>query len=502
MFSLNKRNITRSYNYSKKEAGVAFRKGNPEDSLEYIELSARIAYQFNWIYADEELEKLLENISNVLIDPVANYKPIQSRFVFYDTFSTDNRALTQQYIRALMSMGRHFLYITESTKSNRHGQHIFSELAAYDKVEIFEVSQSISRTEQISIVYQKIVSYLPDKLFIHTHPWSVVAFTAFYALPKEIIRYKINLTDHAFWLGNNALDYSIEFRARGCTLSKEMRHIPADRILLLPYYPVINEISFKGFPEISKGKVIIFSGSSFYKVYGKNGEFFKLVKQLLNENPESVLLFAGAGEDTPIIKFIKENNFEQRFILIGNRIDINEVFKHCDIFLGTFPFGGGLMTQYAALHTKPILAYTTPELDGKVESFVCHHNNVLLTFTDKNLFFEEARRLIGDAEYRRKKGSEVKDCMITQKQFDELFVQTISDNKSVFTYSDVSTNHEARFQLYLEQENNFQFDYKRLIVDTFRFKTVFLFPKIFFWFLCHFLARPDLKMIERKFLSK
>ena len=481
---------------------MAFQKGHPEDSLKYIQLSARIAYQFNWMYADEELEKLLKNISNVLISPAPNYKLIESRFVFYDTFSTDNRALTQQYIRALMAMGKHFLYITESAKTNQQGQNIFSELAVYDKMEIFEVPQSIAKTEQISIVYQKIVSYRPDRLFIHTHPWSVVAITAFYALPKEIKRYKINLTDHAFWLGNKALDYCIEFRARGCTLSKEMRYIPADQILLLPYYPVVNETPFNGFPEIIMGKVIIFSGSSFYKVYGKNGEFFNLVKQLLNENLGAVVLFAGAGEDAPIQKFIKENNFEQRFILIGNRTDINEVFRHCDIFLGTFPFGGGLMTQYAALHAKPILAYTTPDLDGKVESFVCHHNNVQLTFTDKNLFFEEARRLIGDAEYRRKKGNEVKDFMIIQKQFDEFFVQTISENKSVFAYSDVPTNHEARFQLYLEQENNFQFDYKRLIIDTFRFKTVFLFPKIFLWFLYYFLARPDLKMIKRKFFLK
>lgn len=42
--------------------------------------------------------------------------------------------------------------------------------------------------------------------------------------------------------------------------------------------------------------------------------------------------------------------------LIGDRHDINEVFKHSDIFLNTYPIGGGLMTQYAAANSKPILS--------------------------------------------------------------------------------------------------------------------------------------------------
>ena len=59
---------------------------------------------------------------------------------------------------------------------------------------------------------------------------------------------------------------------------------------------------------------------------------------------------------------IKSNKFTSKIydFFIGRRkrmAAIDAVFENCDIYLGTYPICGGLMSQYAAMHAKPILAY-------------------------------------------------------------------------------------------------------------------------------------------------
>lgn len=497
--NLKKEDIIRSYNYTKKLAFKAFKAGDFEKSLHYIQISTHVAYNFNWIYSDDDFEQLLTKISNALLKPKSNYKCLSNHYVFYDSFSTDNRALTQQYIRALMALGCDFLYIAESSKKNEQGEDIFKELESYKKVEVFEIPQNIGSKEILTLVYDKIVSYKPTKLFMHIHPWSVSAITVFNALPKGIIKYKINLTDHAFWLGNRCLDYSVEFRPRGCTLSEERRNISKDQILFLPYYPIKGDHIFKGFPkECTKEKIIIFSGGSPYKVYGKNGEYFDLIRNILIENPNTIFLYAGDGDLAPMRKFIKRNYLKERFILIGNRRDINAVFEHCDIYLGTYPIQGGLMSQLAAINGKPIIAYASNDLDGIVEGIVCYNGIMHITYTDKNLFFNEVKHLIDDADYRKQKGSEIKACLPTKKQFEENFQKLLNSDKTEFNYKDVKINYDAVFQLYLEIENKFQYVYKTLILKEFKLKTVYLNPKIIMWFAGYLFCSQGRGMILRK----
>lgn len=56
-------------------------------------------------------------------------------------------------------------------------------------------------------------------------------------LPKPITRYLINLQDQTFWLGGNAIDYSIEFRPFGASVSMERRGLKREQLLMLPFYP-------------------------------------------------------------------------------------------------------------------------------------------------------------------------------------------------------------------------------------------------------------------------
>lgn len=497
---LSKNEIIKSYNYCKKKADKAIKNKRYDESLNYIKIAAHIAYNFNWIYCDDYLENLLKDISSLLLKPTDNYKSNKNNsVVFYDSYSRDNKALTQQYIRALISNEIEFLYITESSRLKK-SMNVFKELEDYNKVQIYEIPRNIKKTEEIKLIYSKIISYGSNMLLMHLSPNAVSALTAFYALPKNITKFQINFTDHAFWLGNKCLDYSIEFRAYGCTLSKEKRGLKENQILLQPYYPIVNKSDFLGFPkECTKEKIIIFSGGSYYKIYGDNGEYFNLVKQILLENQKVIFLFAGSGDKLPIESFIKSNAFENRFFLLGNRLDINEVFKHCDIYMGTYPYGGGLMSQYAAINGKPILNYATSNKGFYVEEVICQNKDYNISISEKEKFFLEAKRLVNDENYRLQKGKEIKECVTTKEQFDSEFLNILSVRKNKQHYQDVKIEYDKIFPKYLETENKFQNVYKLFLISNFKFQTIILFPKIFIWFVFFVLSKKGFTKIRMWF---
>lgn len=469
--------IVSSYEVMRTTSRKCINSGNYERAIQLIRSAARTAYLFNWIYSDDDLEEQIQIISKQMLSPLPlEYQ--KGRFVFYDSFGYDNRGLTQQYVRALIAQGAEFLYVFEN-ESPENSINIRLELEEYEKCEIFSLDQSLPLKERLLSLYRVIYAYRPEKIFMHLSPWAVEALIVFHAF-ESVIKYQINLTDHAFWLGVRCLDYSLEFRSYGCTISLEKRNLDYGQLLVNPYYPITSKLEFKGFPVETKNRVVMFSGGTFYKIYGHNGCFFHLVKKILDENPEVLILFAGSGEGEEIDKFIRENQLQQRFILIGNRTDINEVVAHCDIYLGTFPITGGLMSQLAATNAKPILAYTTVDIPcNNVEGIVCHKHLVPITFTDEEAFLAEAKRLVSDEIYRLQRGRSLKEAIITATDFNSNFQQILQSNKNIIQFEIESINYESFTNLYLEVENNYQSPFKRLFLKTFRAQAILKLPVIF-----------------------
>lgn len=451
--------------------------GNYEVALGIIETAAKTAYYFNWIYTDEELEAQLRIISEGLIhaDPLI---PEKGRIVFYDSWGWDNRGLTQQYIRALKALDIEFLFVFEN-ESLKQSTAIRSELEAYRKCEIYSINQSLPLWDRLEGLYRRIREYRPEKLMMHITPWAVEALTVFYAL-TTVIKYQINLTDHAFWLGAGCLDYSLEFRSYGCTVSLEKRKLKRNQLLMNPYYPITSDEAFQGFPKEADKKMVLFSGSSFYKVYGRNDLYFRLMKRLLVENPECVLLFAGGGDGRKIRKFIVENQLENRFLLLGPRPDINEVFTRCDIYVGTYPIAGGLMSQLAALNSKPILSYTTPDIPcNYIEEIICHKQSISISFTEEQAFFAEARKLVQNDEFRRQRGESLRAAIILPDDFKNNLDMLLKTNKNLIEFKHIGIDYDCFTTLFLEVENDYLDSFKRLLLKAFRSRLPFLFPVVF-----------------------
>lgn len=450
MIKLTKEDVLSLYSKVKQKAFREYKRGNIEKALKSISVASIIAYKLCFIYKDDDLEHLLSDISSELL-PKNEKETLLERYVLIDAFGTPNKGLTQQYLRGLISMNVDFLYVSENVLDSR--KEIYNEVIYSEKGKLCLVSKG-KEEKRIKYVYDQVTEFQPSVVLAHISPWDVVATTVLYALP-QCVRYNINLTDHAFWLGSGCFDYTLEFRNYGCTVSAERRGFDLSQILLNPYYPIIDDTKFLGFPNINKEQVILFSGGAYYKIYGENYAFLHMIKHILSRNLNSILLFAGSGDEKPFRRFLQETHLEDRVFLIGHRKDINQVFAHCDIYLGTYPFAGGLMTQYAAYNSKPVVAFTKTDVTtNKIEDLIFQNDEaeIKLTYTDLDKYYSEIDRLILDVYYRREKGKILKRALMKKTDFDLNLKRCLSE-KIGNQFSTMKINYDERFSWYLELLN-------------------------------------------------
>lgn len=451
-----------------------------EASLQYIRSSASWAYSFNFFYSDITVDNLLKEIADKTLSQVVIPSPADDKFVFIDSFAYDNRGLTQQYLRAMMRMNVSILYILTNHNFDK-GKDIFRELNEYPTATIYTIKKGLKDIEKSQKIIETIKKFSPSKIFLHLTPWDVSALMAIHKI-SNVVKYNINLTDHAYWLGASFIDYNIEFRAYGKTISLEKRGLSQEQELCLPYYPILPKWSeFKGFPKIPNDSVIIFTGGAPYKMLGRNDIFFVIMDQLLEISTRVRIMIAGVEPSSAIFREkIGQMKNHQRVFLIGNRADINECFRHCDIFLGTYPTIGGLMTQYAAMNAKPILAYkeATDNCISKVEDVINQCSNAVHTYTNLTIFLQYAKRLIEDQQVRMSEGKNNAKAIITPKWFDEEFFNLICQSSyKRWDWDKVEIQYDAIEKRYFElQKDNDQ--WKTILIRQLKLNTLILFPEL------------------------
>lgn len=451
------RKIVRIYDRIKRQAAGAFEAGDLGLSLSRISTACELGYQFNWIYADDELEELTARIAERLLPQPGEYVPRPGRVVFFDSFAWANRGLTQQYIRALMSRGVELLFVYDGSNPASTVA-VADEIGAYPKGEFYAVDTTLPQTEQILALREKIAGFAPEKAFIHITPWDAVAVAVWHLLPATA-RYWVNLTDHAFWLGARCLDYSLEFRPYGCTVSEERRGLSPGQLLTAPYYPILDCQPFAGLPPgVTPQNIVVFTGGNFYKMYGRGQLFLRLLERLAGLDERVVVLVAGGGDSKPLRRFVKRRKLEGRILLIGSRPDINHVFAHSDIYLSTYPITGGLMAQFAAANRKPILAYSDPgRACNSVSSLLVWGDGPLEEVTSATVeaFTERARRLVADPEFRRSEGEKAHAHLITPAEFAERLFRLTNENRDDRPSEKVRIDYRDFTSVYLEIQKRY-----------------------------------------------
>ena len=455
MFPYQKTDILAIYRNLLEIANNYSEKGYWKKSIDYLSSAAKWAYQFNYFYTDSAAESLLKSICNSTINPVEVKSPNNNKYVLLDSFCLDNRGLTQQYLRAMMHTKVEILYICTSQKLD-NGEDILQELNNYPKARTLLFDEgNIDSIEIANKIAEEIGHYSPAHLFLHVAPWDVAALMSCYAI-SGVVKYNINLTDHAYWMGASLIDYNIEFRPYGKTVSLEKRGLKSEQLLELPFYPV-DPIGhpFQGLPPMPDNAVKILTGGAMYKMLGKHDIFFSMMEQLLSIAPYVYILVAGFGPNKFFSEKISKIKGHDRILVIGSRDDIDSVFQECDIFLSTYPTSGGLMCQYAAKYGKPMLAYRdVDDVENAVEEMVNHFGGEFRSFVQMNDFVEYAKRLISDEQFRAVEGDSLAKNAMTSDKFFHSFAMMMSTRSTLWQWNLDHIDYDTFSNRYLELENS------------------------------------------------
>ncbi|MBR1432895.1 hypothetical protein [Ruminococcus sp.] len=392
----------------------AIKKRDYEKALQAMNGIATIEYNWNQRYVDHKLEKRIDFMTSYFRRKYASVNIADtddSTILFYDSFGLDIRGLAAIYLKALVKTGKRIIYV--APESSKGKQPLISSILSGDHVMIY-IDKNGPTINSLTEIYHIYCRYHPSTAFQYIFPWDmdgIIAFGLFYGT----VRYKINLTDHAFWSGISSFDYNIEFRDYGANISLRYRGIPKEKITKLPYYPYRNStIEFEGLPFDLSGKKLVFSGGELYKTLGEGNTYYRILREILRTDSSVVFLYAGHGDDSELIKVMKE--FRGRVFHINERNDFYLIMERAYLYLNTYPMVGGLMMQYAALSgCLPITLRHNDDGSG----ILINEDELGLTYDTADDLLTDVKRLLSDDNYRNYKKKMLKDSVITEQHFND-----------------------------------------------------------------------------------
>lgn len=401
--------ILSDYKKIKTLAKTYFSLSKYDESLTKIEQAASIGYTFNLTddYGDDELEDIILKIAKKTNTTLHVKEPfINKNIIFYDYFAWDNRGLTQQYLSSLEELGYNILFISRFELNPEVSRDIISQIKKNKRIKLITPPSNSTHIEAANFIRTHINNFSASKVFLHLSPWDITAFLCFSEKVENQTRYFINLTDHTYWLGKKTIDYCLEFRNYGYQLSTKYRNIASEKCKILPYYPIIkkNTELFQGLPKGLGKKIIGITGGSAYKYLDTSNSFIHLISPILKKHKNFVLLIVGATSAKKHFQKLSENlSIDKQIFYLPDREDISLLIQNSDIYIGSYPLAGGLMTQIAAVTGKPILSFNTQGYEfNEIEDLIPFRDKAFKTFYKKQDFLETADKLISDKSYRDK----------------------------------------------------------------------------------------------------
>lgn len=421
--SINNSEIIRKEYYKFKNKAIAYsREGKIEKSLLYFKYVARIATVFPILsnFIDEEVENELRQLTSNICGnnnekntSIGNKKSV----ILYCGQIIDRGALTEQYLHTLVEKGYQVLLIVPDKLNTLRGNETLQYISENSLVQLF-IPESKTIKQKILEIRSAIAQFNPSKIFMHFLPYDVEGFCSVLGFNQP--KFYIVHNDHTFWLGKTCSDYFIEFRNFGISMSVHRRKIPKEKILHIPFYPIIDTtIQFQGYPFDRKGKVVGISGANLYKYFmDPTLKYFHAIKDLLRAHENFVFCLCGRGDEKRISKFIDENKLHNKFYYLGERNDFSAVVANADILFESYPFKGGLTPLFATYHKKPIIGMvddTSPL--SSVEDFLS-----LDGYKQPDNFADfkiESNRLIISNDYRNRQAELFADNKNTKANFNK-----------------------------------------------------------------------------------
>lgn len=443
-----------------------------EKSIIAAKVLSEIYYNYNQVYTDDELEEYLIKARDLLFYERKQYVVDNNCIFFYDGFGEDLRGLAVVYARALSLLNYKVVYACPTTGKGKI-PHIVSEFNT-ENTNIIYIDKEISNIERIKQINSIFEDYKPKVAFFYTYPSDVEGAIAF-SNNNSSLRFQLDLTDHAFWIGVNAFDYILNGREMGASIAYYERGISKGRIIKLDCSPYINNDEYdKLLPFDIKSEKYIFTGGSLYKTLGDKGLlYYKTINDILLNFHDFKFLYAGSGDDTEMKKLIAK--YPNRVFLIDERPDFYELIRNCVLYINSYPMFGGLMMRYAALAGKiPI----TLRHDNDADGILINQKNLGIEYDNFNDFIAEIHRLLSDDEYRKTRESILKDSVMTEEDFARNLKMVIEQHRTEYSFENIRRFDTTKFRTEYKKRYTVKCLYQNIVkkdnIKLFRY-----FPKEF-----------------------
>lgn len=424
---MDKQTVENTIEKLRQMARFAIQRQQENQALNWLSEAACIQYQWNQNYADPATETMLGQIAASIRWPGLSM-PKTNTVLFYDAFGLDTRGLALIYLSALCDLGYHVVYVVPES-ARGHQPEICRAVAGQDIAFKF-ISAHYATMEWAETILRIVSQEQPGVALFYSKPDDTAGCVAFQCLAGKVERYQINLTDHAFWLGVNAFDYCLEFRDYGASVSQKYRGIALDKMLMAPYYPILSEFDWEGYPYDRKaGDFLIFSGGSIYKTIDEEKTYYRLVRDVL-DTYSYVKFWYCSNTSCPDMDALLAD-YPGRVFLTPERKDLMQVIRHADMYLNTYPLIGGLMTQYAAMAGKAPFTLMANRDEGSDE-LLLNREQLAIYFGDLNDMVQSIGRYITDVAFRDSLDASMKGTVITPEEFAQNLKLILTQHKSLY----------------------------------------------------------------------
>ena len=385
-----------------------------EKSLSAISSCANILYEFNQRYKDDEIENMLIEIAQKTISVPNDFfpskvKPVQT-VLFYDGFGLDLRGLAANMTKNIASLGYKLIYVTKNSSKGRQ-PHIIEELEGFN-VEYIYIDTGTSYLKWAQELNQVFIKYSPQVAYFYTTPYDVSGTVVFNRYKDRVIRFLVNLTDHAFWIGLNAFDYCTASRDMSAFINLNYRGIPISKMYRNKSNIFIPEkTSLGNLPFDTKVFRFVFSGGALYKTLGDSANlFYKMIEHIVENHADVNFLYAGEGDDSKFVELT--NKYPDRVFLIHEREDFFQIIQKSVFFLNTYPMFGGQMMRYAAYAGKVPVTLKHND-DG--EGILINQSELDIEYSTYDEIIKEIDKLLTDDGYRKKKEEKMKQAVVSKE---------------------------------------------------------------------------------------
>lgn len=466
---------------------AAIERDDFERALASLSFIGEYLYQYNQFYVEDELEKILCDISNKLGTRWhrAKYDVPSKRILFYDGFGLDTRGVVLMYLNALGLNDYQVTYVTNKKVRNQIPT-IEAMCSKFNFEMLFiDFENYVDWAHQLSAIFEDVK---PKAAFFYTTPFDASGIVAFHMYEGLADRYLIDLTDHAFWLGKSAVDYFLGSRNMSAALQFYHRGIKKKQMIKLGVNLLVESSGdHSGLPFNPIKTDYIFSGGSLYKTLGdKENRFYRIIDYILENHKNICFLYAGTGNKTEINKIIAK--YPDRAFIINERKDFYYLIQNCLLYLNTFPMFGGMMMKYCGLAGKlPITLKHNNDSDG----LLLHQAECNIEYDSYEELVIDIDKLIDDVEYRKSREALLEGSVITEERFKNNVRGVIENHKTDYEheFEDLDTSTFRR-----EYYERFNYTKQMMTVANKRNIPIAIYFPIYF---CAGLLKKVLKKIKK-----